>query len=81
MIIFINNKSTKFCKVTLHIKRFIYKRKLVLFLLHSVLSLNKNTITSYLLHVNIRIAQIMNKPVDCGNHGQLHGSAEAENGR
>jgi len=28
MIIFINNKSTKFCQIiTLHIKRFIHKRK------------------------------------------------------
>jgi len=27
MIIFINKKSTKFCQITLHIKRFIHKRK------------------------------------------------------
>jgi len=31
MIIFINNKSTKFCQITLHIERFIRKRKVVPF--------------------------------------------------
>ena len=31
MIIFINNKSTKFCQITLHIKGFIPQRKVVLF--------------------------------------------------
>jgi len=31
MIIFINNKSTKFCHVTLRIKRFIHKRKVAPF--------------------------------------------------
>jgi len=37
MIIFINNKSTKFCQITLRIKRFIGKRKGVPFFLpHSV---------------------------------------------
>jgi len=29
MIIFINNNSIKFCQITLHIKRFIHKRKVV----------------------------------------------------
>jgi len=31
MIIFINNKSTKFCQITFYIKRFIHKRKVFLF--------------------------------------------------
>ena len=31
MIIFIDTKSTKFCQITLRIKRFIHKRKVVLF--------------------------------------------------
>jgi len=31
MTIFINNKSTKFCQITLRIKRFIDKRKVVPF--------------------------------------------------
>ena len=31
MIIIINSKSTKFCQITLHIKRFIHKRKVVPF--------------------------------------------------
>ena len=31
MIIFTNDKSTKFCQITLHIKRFICKRKVVPF--------------------------------------------------
>jgi len=31
MTIFINNKSTKFCQITLRVKRFIRKRKVVLF--------------------------------------------------
>jgi len=30
-MIFINNMSTKFCQITLHIKRFIHKRKVVPF--------------------------------------------------
>jgi len=34
MTIFINNKSTKFCKTTLRIKMFIHKRKGYLFLRH-----------------------------------------------
>jgi len=33
MIIFVNNKSTKFCQVTLHINKFIHKRKVVPFFL------------------------------------------------
>ena len=33
MIIFINNKSTKFCQITLRIKRFIHKRKVIPFFL------------------------------------------------
>jgi len=33
MTIFTNNKSTKFCQITLHIKRFIHKRKVVFFCL------------------------------------------------
>jgi len=33
MIIFTNNKSTKFCQITLCIKRFIHKRKVVPFFL------------------------------------------------
>jgi len=37
MTIFINNKSTKFCQITLHIKRFIHERKVVpIFLPHVV---------------------------------------------
>jgi len=37
MTIFINNKSTKFCQITLRVKRFIRKRKVVpFFLLHGV---------------------------------------------
>jgi len=31
MITFVNNESTKFCQITLHIKRFIQKRKVVPF--------------------------------------------------
>ena len=31
MIIFINNKSTKFCQITLRIKRLIHRRKVVPF--------------------------------------------------
>jgi len=31
MIIFIKNKSTIFCRITLHIERFIHKRKVVPF--------------------------------------------------
>jgi len=31
MIIFINNNSTKFCQITLRIKRFVHKRKVVPF--------------------------------------------------
>jgi len=31
MIIFINNNSTKFCQITLHIRRFIHKGKVVPF--------------------------------------------------
>jgi len=34
MTVFINNKSTKFCKTTLRIKMFIHKRKGYLFLRH-----------------------------------------------
>jgi len=41
MIIFTNNKSAKFCQMTLCIKRFIYKRKVVLFCALSV-SMYKN---------------------------------------
>jgi len=33
MITFINNINTKFCLMTLRIKRFIHKRKVVLFFL------------------------------------------------
>ena len=33
MIMFINNKTTKFCQITLHIKRFVHKRKGVRFFL------------------------------------------------
>jgi len=33
MVIFINNKSTKFCQITLRIKRFIHKRNMVPFFL------------------------------------------------
>jgi len=37
MIIFTNNKSTKFCQITLRIKRFIDKRKAVpVFLPHGI---------------------------------------------
>jgi len=36
MKIFISNKSTIFCQITLHIKRFIHKRKVVPFLPYSV---------------------------------------------
>ena len=31
MLIFVSNKSTKFCQITLHIKRVIHKRKVVPF--------------------------------------------------
>jgi len=33
MIIYINNKGTKFCQITLHNKRYIHKRKVVPFFL------------------------------------------------
>ena len=36
MVTFTNTKSTKFCQITLHIKRFIHKRKVVLFLPHGI---------------------------------------------
>jgi len=36
MIIFVNDKSTKFCQITLHIKRFIHKRKVVPFFCRTV---------------------------------------------
>jgi len=45
MIIFINNKSTKFCQITLHMKRFIHERKVVPFFLpHGIVSNNTGKI-------------------------------------
>jgi len=45
MIIFINNKSTKFCQITLRIKRFIHKRKVVPFFLpHGVVRTIRRTV-------------------------------------
>jgi len=36
MIIFINNNSTKFCQITLRIKRFLHKRKVIPFFWRTV---------------------------------------------
>jgi len=45
MIIFINNKSTKFCQITLHMKTFIHKRKLVPFFCLTVMYTGSDLLT------------------------------------
>ena len=42
MLIFIDNKSAKFCQITLHIKRFIRERKVVPFSLPQGVDINNS---------------------------------------
>jgi len=42
MLIFIKNKSAKFCQITLHIKRFIRERKVVPFSLPQGVDINNS---------------------------------------
>jgi len=60
MIIFINNNSTKFCQITLRIKRFIHKRKVVpIFCLKVYI---KETVAEHIVRSN-RTGYCRNEPI------------------
>jgi len=54
MIIFSNNKSTKFCLIALHINRFIHKRKVVPFFCLKVYATRTEYIQNVFASKNVR---------------------------